>query len=58
MTKVRIKIAVSAQDKIKNLKRWSRAASGRPRSSKKITPKKGGPYRRRAKHRHSLLSNE
>jgi hypothetical protein len=51
MKKVKIKISLSEKDKIKNLKRLSRETTGLPRPGKKIQPKKGGPYKRRAKHK-------
>ncbi len=54
MTKVKIKIKLSQAEKIKNLKRLSRTTVGLPRPGKKITPKKGGPYQRRLKHKRRL----
>jgi len=54
MTKIKIKISLSSKDKIKNFKSLSRQTSGLPPKGKKILPKKGGPYKRRAKHKKPL----
>jgi hypothetical protein len=58
MKKIKITIKLSRQEKIKTLKRLSRATVGQPRPGKTIRPKKGGPYRRRVKHRKPLTADD